>query len=80
MKKKTKIKESQSVPSKTMIAQLQIIGGGPDDVKKLSTYLKNFTDTNDIDIKFIVSNDKIELRSVDWLIAELTQLKDGEQK
>jgi len=61
-----------------MMVQLQVIGGGPSEVTKVSQYMKKFTDENDLNIRFIVNNDHIELRSVDWLIAELMQLKEME--
>lgn len=76
MKNKKETNTSQSAPSEMMVAQVQVIGGGPDEVKQVSEYLKNFVDNNDIKIKFIVSNENVELRSVDWLLAELTKLKE----
>ena len=76
MKKNSEVKEYQSAPSKIMVAQLQIIGGGPNEIKKVSTYMEKFVRENDLKIKFIVSNETIDLRSVDWLIAELTKLKE----
>lgn len=77
-KEKSTKSQSQSAPSETMIVQLQVIGGGPNEVQQISQHMKKFAEDNDLKIKFIVSNDHIELRSVDWLIAELMQLKEME--
>jgi len=79
---KLKKLQSASVLSKpeTMIVQLQIIGGGPNEVQRVSEYMSRFEKENNLGIKFIVSNDHIELRSVDWLIAELMQLKEMESE
>lgn len=80
MKSKKETNTSQSAPSEVMIAQVQVIGGGPDEVKQVSEYLKNFVDNNDIKIKFVVSNENVELRSVDWLLAELNKLKEENER
>jgi hypothetical protein len=79
MKKEKEMIKYQSVPSEPMIVHLQVIGGGPDEIQKVSKYMKAFANNNDINIKFIVSNENINIQSVDWMLAELHKLK-GELK
>jgi len=63
----------------TKIVHFQVVAGEPHQIKALSQALSELKKKLDFDIEFLVSNDKIQLRDVKYLIKELYELYHQEK-
>jgi len=64
----------------TRIVYFQIIDGTQEDVKNLGKALSVIKDKVPFDIEFLVGNEKIELKSLDFLLNELLKLYKMKKK
>ena len=64
----------------TKLVHFQIIGGNESDIKKLTIALNKLKTEMDMDIQFLVTNDRIELYSVKYLIEELIKIYKLQEK
>lgn len=58
----------------TKIVHFKMIGGSPEDLNALGLQLKQMVDKTGLDIEFLVSNERVELTSVKYLLRELYKL------
>ena len=65
----------------TRLVHFSVVGGTDKEIKALGIALNKLRDKIPLDIQFLVTNEKIELHSVTYLIKELYKLyKEKETK
>jgi hypothetical protein len=58
----------------TKIVHFQMLGGSQKELMMLATELRKLKDKTELDIEFLVTNERIELHSVKYLLDELYKL------
>ena len=58
----------------TKIVHITVADSTPEQVMALKNNLKQVRENLPFDVEFLVTNDKVELRDVGWLIKELVAL------
>lgn len=58
----------------TKIAHVVVLDGEPEMIKALAENLRKVKENSGLDIEFLVTNDKVQLRDVKYLIDELYKL------
>jgi len=58
----------------TKIVHVAVVDGEPEMIRKLAEHLRVLKESNDLDIEFIITNDKVEVRDVKYLLEELIKV------
>jgi wyosine [tRNA(Phe)-imidazoG37] synthetase (radical SAM superfamily) len=63
----------------TKIVHVAILDGEPEMIRALADHLTKLKKDTELDVEFLVTNDKIQLRDVKYLIDELYKLYKAEK-
>jgi hypothetical protein len=55
----------------TKIVHVAVLDGEPEMIRALGTHLGKMKEENNLDVEFLITNDKVQLRDVKFLIDEL---------
>ena len=64
----------------TRLVHFTIIDGDNKDIQSLGEQLQKVKDKLPFEMEFLITNDRIELHSVKWLLSELVKLYKRERK
>lgn len=66
--------------SDTKIIYVQMIDGTPEEIKQFGESLQKLKDKFPYEVEFLITNDKIQLHDVKYLLNELIKLYKREKK
>lgn len=58
----------------TKIVHVAVVDGEPEMIKALAVHLTKMKEENELDIEFLITNDKVQLRDAKYLLDELYHL------
>lgn len=64
----------------TKIVHVAVVDGTPEMLKALGQHLTKMKNDNNLDIEFLITNDKVQVRDVKYLLDELIALYKREKQ